>query len=93
MSYTFLGSVGGGCSLLCGGSVIDTNWVVTAGHCVYGNTGRPGNFAVKAGVFDESSSTETGEMVINVASIHLHPNYVPNPVPHHDIALIEVESM
>jgi len=83
-------SSGGGCSLMCGGSVIDNNWVVTAGHCVYGNTGRPGNFAVKVGVFDESSSTETGESVINVKSIHLHPQYRPNPVPSNDIALIEL---
>lgn len=44
-----------GCSLECGGSVIGTHWVMTAGHCVYGNENQPGNFRVKTGVYDEAS--------------------------------------
>jgi secreted trypsin-like serine protease len=43
------------CQLECGGTVIDNNWVMTAGHCVYGQTTRPQNFRIKAGVFDERS--------------------------------------
>lgn len=93
----------GGCDLECGGSVIAEGWVVTAGHCVYGDEDSPGQFNVKAGVFDESSScvfflwsvasrssTEDGEVTLKVKQIHLHPQYVPDPVPLWDISLIEL---
>jgi len=63
---------------------------MTAGHCVYGNTNRPGNFRVKTGVFDESQTNEDGEVVHQVKSIHLHPKYKPNPDPQWDISLIEM---
>ncbi len=62
---------------------------MTAGHCVDGYTNRPGDFAVKAGVFDETKNDEAGEVVVDVKSIHLHPQYIGNPVPRWDIALIE----
>lgn len=36
--------------------MIAEGWAVTAGHCVSGDEDSPGQFRVKAGVFDESSS-------------------------------------
>jgi len=78
------------CSLECGGTVIGTHWVMTAGHCVYGSTNRPQNFRVKTGVFDELLTNETGEVVHQVKSITLHPKYKPNPDPQWDISLIEM---
>lgn len=45
----------GSCDLECGGSVVAENWVVTAGHCVYGED-SPSNFRVKTGVFEEDST-------------------------------------
>jgi len=80
------------CSLMCGGSILSNNWVVTAGHCVDGHTNSPGNFAVKAGVFDETRHDEAGEVVVDVKSIHLHPQYIGAPVPRWDIALIELKT-
>uniref|UniRef100_A0A914DUG9 limulus clotting factor C n=1 Tax=Acrobeloides nanus TaxID=290746 RepID=A0A914DUG9_9BILA len=81
----------GTCSLQCGGTVIGTHWVMTAGHCVYGSTNQPGNFWVKTGVFDESKNDEASEKIHKVKSIHLHPKYKPNPDPQWDISLIEME--
>jgi len=78
------------CDLECGGSIIDSQFVLTAGHCVYGETNRPQQFRVKAGVYHQSSSSETGEQVVAVKAIHLHPNYQPSPVPVFDIAVIEL---
>ena len=66
---------------------------MTAGHCVYGSTNRPGNFRVKTGVFDEQASNETGEIVHEVKKIYLHPKYVAYPDPLWDIALIEVRKI
>jgi len=78
------------CRLECGGTVIGTNWVMTAGHCVYGQTNRPQNFRIKAGIFDERSVNETTEQFVGVKTIYLHPGYRPNPVPQWDVALIEL---
>jgi len=78
------------CRLECGGTVIGTNWVMTAGHCVYGHTNQPQTFRIKAGVFDYHSVNETYEQFVGVKAIHLHPSYRPNPVPQWDVALIEL---
>jgi len=82
----------GGCSLECGGSVVDNNWVITAGHCVEGSTNSPNNFKVKAGVFKEGSDNEAGEVEVEVKAIHLHPKFSDHEVPLWDIALIELKS-
>jgi secreted trypsin-like serine protease len=80
------------CRLECGGTVISEGWVMTAGHCVYGQTNRPQSFRVKAGVFNNAAVNETGEQFVGVKSIRLHPQYRPNPVPQWDVALIELET-
>jgi len=82
----------GSCSLECGGSVVDNGWVITAGHCVEGYTNSPGSFRVKVGVFNQGSSSEAGEQVLEVKAIHLHPKYNPDPDPVWDIALIELKA-
>jgi len=74
------------CSLSCGGSVIDRNWVITAGHCVYGNL-NAGSYSVKAGAFQYTESTASVQQV-RVSQIYLHPNYGQTPV--NDIALIRL---
>uniref|UniRef100_A0AC34PYZ5 Peptidase S1 domain-containing protein n=1 Tax=Panagrolaimus sp. JU765 TaxID=591449 RepID=A0AC34PYZ5_9BILA len=79
-----------GCDLECGGSVIGTHWVMTAGHCVDGNVNNPGGFRVKTGVYDERKKNEVGEVVHEVKKIYLHPKYQAYPDPLWDIALIEM---
>jgi len=78
------------CSLSCGGSVIHNNWIITAGHCVYGNTNNPGRFLVKAGVFDYATSTEASMQAVGVKNIFLHPSYTQSGVPRFDIAVVEL---
>jgi secreted trypsin-like serine protease len=77
------------CSLSCGGSVVHNNWVITAGHCVYGNTGNPGRYLVKAGVFDYTDSSSPSQSVA-VSQIFLHPQYSQTNAPVNDIALIRL---
>jgi len=79
------------CALSCGGTVIGKHWVMTAGHCVYGSTDDTGDFRVKTGVYDETLTNETGEVIHKVKSIHLHPKYKGSPDPQWDISLIEIE--
>jgi secreted trypsin-like serine protease len=77
------------CSLSCGGSVVHNNWVITAGHCVYGNTNSPGNYAVKAGAHDQTCNNQNCATQVNVARIILHPQYNSNTLVN-DIALIQL---
>jgi len=87
-----IGSSASSCSLSCGGSVVGNNWVITAGHCVYGQTGNPGQFMVKAGLFDYQAtpSSESGSQAVKVAQIYLHPQYSQTSAPTYDIALIRL---
>lgn len=83
----------GGCSLMCGGSVIDENWVMTAGHCVEGNTNSPKSFRVKLGVFDQRKDNEKGEVVMEIEKIFLHPKFENvHGVPVYDVALLKLKS-
>jgi len=80
---------GASCSLMCGGSVIAPGWVMTAGHCVYGNDHNPQGFQIKAGVFDESKNAESGERMVKIKRMILHPDYNHEQTSH-DIALLEL---
>jgi len=80
---------GNTCSLSCGGSVVSHNWVITAGHCVFGNTGAPQNFAIKAGVHDQTCNANTCRTQVDVSAIYLHPQYNSNTLVN-DIALIRL---
>jgi secreted trypsin-like serine protease len=70
----------------CGASVIDANWVLTAAHCVIGET--PSDVVVVAGDHRVSVTGE-GEQVRRGVQIILHPNY-NNSTLNNDIALIRL---
>src|SRR5262245_31971729 len=58
----------------CGGTVIDTHWVLTAGHCVTKLLNNPQTLYVR-----EGSNMATGGRPLNVTSITLHESYTPSP--------------
>lgn len=76
----------------CGGSVVDENWVLTAGHCVTDDNDvlhPPEAFSVVTGTrfLNGSNGTET-----EVTEVQLHPGYYVDSfnAPHNDIALLRL---
>jgi secreted trypsin-like serine protease len=78
------GGWGGGWAY-CGASVINEYWILTAAHCVQGETAS--NTGVRVG---NSDSYAQGGVTYDAAEIIAHPNYNSNTM-NNDIALIRLE--
>jgi len=75
----------------CGGSIIATQWIATAAHCVVsGSTvSSPASIRILAG--QATLSTTTNNRAGAVSAIYVHPQYVSS-ADHDDIALIKLSS-
>jgi len=73
----------------CGGSIINANWIVTAAHCMDGDT--PAQVRVVTGDHTRNDASNTVRQTHNAAQIVMHPDYDSRTFEN-DIALVRVQS-
>ncbi|XP_054747638.1 chymotrypsin-1-like [Anastrepha obliqua] len=69
----------------CGGVIINKDWIVTAGHCVYGKTADSIKIATGTNEWEKPNAT------YYVKAIHVHCRY-NTPSSHNDIALLNLNA-
>ncbi|KAM8719805.1 hypothetical protein ACLKA7_005947 [Drosophila subpalustris] len=69
----------------CGGTLLNSGWVMTAAHCV--RSAKPEDLNVQYG---SNLISRNASRVVNVSAIHMHPGYDSKDKHINDIALLQL---
>ncbi|OWA55409.1 hypothetical protein BV898_19795, partial [Hypsibius exemplaris] len=75
---------------LCGGSIIDHHWIVTAAHCCFIHRDpEPTTYRIRVGEHDMENSSEPNAWTYEVEKLVPHPRF--HNVVQNDICLIKTK--
>ncbi|KAK3091405.1 hypothetical protein FSP39_019663 [Pinctada imbricata] len=74
---------------LCGATLIDTQWIITAAHC-FDSSKKPSQYRIALGKH-YVSAVEDKEQIVNISKIYIHPDYDIEQHPN-DIALVKLKT-
>ncbi|NWH59460.1 ENTK Enteropeptidase, partial [Geococcyx californianus] len=75
---------------VCGASLVNDEWLVTAAHCAYGRQLKPSQWKAVLGLYEQSEMTQPPTIVENIDQIVINPHYMKR-TKDSDIALMHLQ--